>query len=301
MKASQVRGNTWVLEGEELIPFYQLSEGRCILLDTGLLSEREELEQALSAEGLVPVGILCSHAHTDHCANNGYFQAKYQIPVALTAPEAGMCSSVLTLKCYFLLLTPEMVEQDFSHIVHTPDVIIPSTDGPFEFQGVTFQIVHTPGHSAGHIAVVTPDDVCYTGDALLSWEMMNAKLPYELHHKVAAESREKLKQLSCSAYIMAHRGICSCEDMERLVKENQDLMRRRTEEVFRLIQGKMTFSQINEAVCDFYHLLTRQPKRALRFERNTRFFVEYLVDQRLLRMECQDGVVTYQPNELRTG
>ena len=34
MKLTQVKGNTWVAEGMELIPFYKVDDARCILLDT---------------------------------------------------------------------------------------------------------------------------------------------------------------------------------------------------------------------------------------------------------------------------
>ena len=149
-----------------------------VLLDTGLAQEREELEQALLDHGLTPAGILCSHAHVDHGGNNRYFQEKYHIPVALTSREAGMCASLLSLKCYFLLLSPDMVEQDAAGLVHTPDVLIPDGDGPFSFAGAEFQILQTPGHSVGHISTLTPDRVCYVGDALLSREQLDAKLPY---------------------------------------------------------------------------------------------------------------------------
>ena len=71
MKLTQVKGNTWVIEANQLIPLYRLPEHRCILLDTGLREERDELEQALLQAELTPAGILCSHAHIDHCANNG--------------------------------------------------------------------------------------------------------------------------------------------------------------------------------------------------------------------------------------
>ena len=106
MKLTQVKGNTWVLEGFELIPLYRLDNNKCILLDTGLEQEREDIENTLLEAGLTPAGILCSHAHIDHAGNNRYFQEKYRIPVALTAREAGMCASILSLKCYFLLLPP---------------------------------------------------------------------------------------------------------------------------------------------------------------------------------------------------
>ena len=294
MKLTRVKGNTFVLEGDELIPLYKVGENKCILLDTGLLIERQELEDSLLENGLTPVGILSSHAHVDHCANNGYLQEKYHIPVALTWPEAGMCSSVMTLKCYFLTLTPGIVERESVCMVHRPDVIVPDTDGPFDFAGATFEIVHTPGHSSGHIAIITPDNVCYVGDAMLSRDQQNAKLPYALQHTKAFESRKKLLNTRCDYYIMAHKGVCTGADFPALVRDNDELILRRAQEILDLVTHSMSFSEIDRAVCAYYALLTRQPRRALRFERNVRFFVEYLADEGYLDMECVDGTVYYK-------
>lgn len=293
MNLTQVKGNTWVIEANELIPLYKLDGGRCILLDTGLLEEREELEAALRAAGLTPVGVLCSHAHVDHCANNGYFQEKYGTKVALTFPEAGMCSSILTLKCYFLTLSPGTVERESACMVHSPDVFIPRSDGPFSFCGAEFQIIHTPGHSSGHVCTITPDNVCYAADALLSAELMGAKLPYSLSQKLAMDSREKLRGLGCDFYIMAHRGVCPRPELGALIDANQELIRRRAEEIFSLIDRPMTASQIDEAACVLYQLFTHKPRRSLRFERNVRFFIEYLVDAGRLAEECKNGATYY--------
>ncbi|RHR10776.1 MBL fold metallo-hydrolase [Pseudoflavonifractor sp. AF19-9AC] len=295
MKLSQVKGNTWVAEGMELIPFYKLDEHRCILLDTGLLSEREELEGALLDQGLTPAGILCSHAHVDHCGNSGYFQQKYRIPVALTAPEAAMCQNVLTLKCYFLTLSPDTVERESACMIHTPDVILPPEDGPFSFAGAEFTLIHTPGHSAGHVCTVTPDGVCYLADAVLSHELLGAKLPYNLSQAMAMDSREKLRGLPYDTYIMAHHGVCTGEELPHLLDANQSLIRTRAEEIRALIPRPMTLSQIDAAVCAYYQLFTHKPNRALRFERNIRFFVEYLVDRGLLEVRCRGGVALYGP------
>ena len=73
MKLTQVKGNTWVAEGEALIPFYRLEDGRCILLDSGYTTERLQLEQALLDAGLTPAAILSTHTHIDHAANHAYF------------------------------------------------------------------------------------------------------------------------------------------------------------------------------------------------------------------------------------
>lgn len=297
MELTQVKGNTWVIEANQLIPLYKLGDGRCVLLDTGLLEEREELESTLREAGLTPAGVLCSHAHVDHCASNGYLQEKYGTKIALTFPEAGMCSSLLTLKCYFLLLSPGTVERESSCMIHEPDYFIPSNDCPFTLCGTTFRIVHTPGHSSGHICTVTPDNVCYTADALLSQELLGAKLPYNLSQEMAMESREKLRGLGCDFYVMAHRGVCPGGEIGELIDANQALVRRRAEEILALVDRPMTASQIDEAACVLYRLFTHKPRRSLRFERNVRFFIEYLVDTGRLSEVCQNGATYYVRTE----
>ena len=297
MNLTHIKGNTWVIEANQLIPLYKLGDGRCVLLDTGLFEEREELEETLLSNGLTPAGVLCSHAHVDHCANNGYFQEKYGTKVALTFPEAGMCSSLLTLKCYFLTLSPGTVERESSCMLHEPDYFIPPNDGPFTLGGVKFQVVQTPGHSAGHICTITPDNVCYTADALLSRELLEAKLPYNLSQRMALDSREKLRGLGCGAYVMAHRGVCSGAEFNALIDANQELIHRRAEEILQLVDHPMTASQIDEAACVRYQLFTRRPSRALRFERNVRFFIEYLTDGGRLEELCRNGAVYYVRGE----
>ena len=74
MELERVKGNTWVLKSWELIPLYQVDDTRCILLDTGTVDQRAELEAALDQAGLTPVAILGSHAHIDHMGSYGYFQ-----------------------------------------------------------------------------------------------------------------------------------------------------------------------------------------------------------------------------------
>lgn len=295
MKLSQVKGNTWVAEGRELIPFYKLDEHRCILLDTGLYSEREELERSLLDNGLTPAGILCSHAHVDHCANNAYLQQKYHIPVALTPQEAAMCQNLLTLKCYFMVFSIGQLDLEASCMIHTPDVLVPPEDGPFDFAGARFRIIHTPGHSPGHISTITPDNVCYVADALLSHDLLGAKLPYNLCHRQAMGIRKKLRGLGCDAYIMAHTGVCPPVHFEELIDANQQLLQERLEEILEVIDRPMSFSEIAAAVCKRYQLYTHKARRAHQFERNIQFFVEYLVDTGLVEMESRRGALYYRP------
>lgn len=297
MKLTQVKGNTWVIEANELIPLYRLEDGGCILLDSGLSKERGELEQTILESGMTPAGILCSHAHVDHCANNRYFQEKYHIPVALTAPEAGMCSSILNLKCYRLLVSPHTAREEMQDMVHIPDLVIPYQEGEFVLAGVPFHILPTPGHSSGHICTLTPDGVCYTGDAIMSREMLGAKLPYALSIQDGMDSRQRLRELDCHCFVMAHRGICPGNEIGALIEDNHRLILRRAGEIRELVTQPMDFSHICTLVCQHFGLFTQRARRALYYERNIRFFVEFLVDRGELSMESRQGVVYYSlPN-----
>ena len=162
MQLKQAAGNTWYLEDWQDIPIYKTSEHTCVLLDSGLRSQRDLIERTLERNGLTPVGILGSHVHGDHSANHRYFQQKYGIPVAFSAGEAGIAVSPLNLKAYyFYMLHPQQPSTDATEsdlLVEADRIIMPS-ETKVEFCGVTFGIIHTPGHTLHR----------HTGRCLLSW------------------------------------------------------------------------------------------------------------------------------------
>ncbi len=300
MELLQARGNTWYLAGWQLIPLYRVGEDRCILLDSGLLGQREAIEGTLRAHGLTPIGILGTHAHTDHSPNHRYFQQKYRIPVALPLGEAGLCATRLNLKAYFFMLSPKQAaeEGDVAQMELIADRVIGPREDSVEFCGVTFGVVHTPGHSPDHIAIRTPDDVLYLGDALLTGEeIRSAKLPYFFSHQEAMESMEKLRGEKAACYLAAHRGVY--DRLDDIIDENIAVILDRTRQVLALIDHPMTMGEIQERVCRHFRLLTGSVSRACLYERNVRIYVEYLWDTRQVEAVAKLGMVYYAPVEKR--
>jgi len=282
-----------VAEGHELIPFYRLEDGRCILLDTGLFREKEDLEQSLLEAGLTPAAILCSHAHIDHSGSAVWFREKYRLPVAMTEGEAAIIHSTLTLRAA-MGLSARQLEDGHSHMVFSPDILLPDEDSTLTLLGQSFSVVHTPGHSPSHICTVTPDNVCYVGDALLSPEMYYAKLPYSLDIAADLVSKQKLRGLGCDAFIAAHRGVFT--DIRAVADANRDLFLRRAQEICALVDRPMSFSQLAAAVYKQYSLFTHSPRRAMSFERNVRFFTDYLLDrEELTLVSGEEGVALFAP------
>ena len=54
MEIKRIKANTWVIEANQLIPFYKLDSGRCVLLDTGLPRPRSSRSQSMPHWGPSP-------------------------------------------------------------------------------------------------------------------------------------------------------------------------------------------------------------------------------------------------------
>lgn len=293
MKLTQVKGNTWVAEGWELIPFYRLDDGRCILLDSGLYREREDLVQSLQEAGLTPAALVCTHTHVDHSGAAAWLQEQFHLPVAVSAGEAVVVHSSITLKAV-MGTSPKHARTEYGYMTLAPDIILPDADSELELLGVPLRIIHTPGHSPSHICIITPDNVCHVGDVLLSPEMYYAKLPYSMDIATDLVSKERLRTLGCDLYIASHRGILP--NINDSVDANRELFLLRAGEILSAIHRPMTFSEVTAAVYQMYSLFSRSPRRAQSFERNIRFFMEFLLDEGRLEILAGDaGVTLYAP------
>lgn len=292
MKLTQVLGQTWVLEGSGLIGLYRLDDRRCILLDSGEQFEREELADALDAAGLTPVGVLTSHIHTDHSINNGWLSRRYGCQAAVPAGEAHLCRSALALKSYLSCYSPGTLARERGEMVCRPDHLIPLDADRFSFCGAEFRIVHTPGHSLDHLSIITPDNVCYTGDAVFSGKLLTAKLPYGLCLSMMMDSAQSLKGLDCPAYIVPHRGVC--REIGPLADATCELIRRRGEEILALVDHPMTWEEIWRAAIQHFSLYSSHPLHAALLSRNFCSYLDYLTDTGALTLTAQRGLVLYQ-------
>ena len=297
MELKQALGNTWYLEDWQLIPLYRTDPNHCILLDTGLFSQRQDIEDTLAAAGLTPIGILGSHAHNDHSSNHHYFQQRYHIPVALSLGEAGLCCSLENLKSHFYMNSMgEFIANDrVCHMVVRADRIILPEEEQINFCGVEFQIVHTPGHSVDPIAVITPDGVLYLGDALLTGsELDSARFPYHFCFQQAIETMQKLPSIPARCYLAAHRGVY--ETLGDLPQRNIQLIQSRAEGILKCLDRPLNLSQLSLRVCESFHLRSRAKGAVALYERNVRSYLEYLLDTKRVVSVVKNGIFYYQAN-----
>ncbi|MCM0647506.1 MBL fold metallo-hydrolase [Clostridium swellfunianum] len=294
MDIIKVKGNTFCIDtGMTYIPFYKINEQEIIMLDTGWKrGEREGIEKVLEENSFKVAAILNSHAHIDHIGNNAYLKEKYNCLIAMSAYEAHICSSEVNLKLYYSSQTLKDVKGHYGHMVCKTDVVIENDQDSVELCGINFKIIHTPGHSPAHICIITPDDVAYLGDCLISYEVMQgAKMPYAFILSEDMKSKAKLYDLKCSKYVVAHKGMY--EDIKKLIDDNIDFYESRANSIYEVIEGSMTMEDIMKAVIKSFRIRVENVNRYFFIERMLRSYVEYLYEIEKLKLTMDNGFLKY--------
>lgn len=293
MEIRNVLGNTYIIDtGIRYIPFYKINNEEIVMMDSGLKEERENLQNLLDENGLRIASLLCSHAHVDHIGNNSYFRERYGCTVAMPEFEAMIARSVTHLKAYYANIAVSDIEERFGQMVGETDFPIGRDQEEITLCGARFGIIHTPGHSPDHICIVTPDDVVYLGDAIISRKTIDAsKMPYAFILSEDLLSKRKLYDLKHRKYIVAHKGVY--DEITDLITENINFYLGRSVHILKLVTRPMTMEDILKEILVAFRIRVETPKKYVVMERMMRSYVEYLKDTGELELVLENGFLKY--------
>ena len=282
MELRHVLGNTWAAEANTaLLPVYKINDRDIVLIDTGYAKlDRAGLTAMIEAHGFRLRGVICSHAHFDHSGNVRYLQQRYGAKAAAHIIEAGISVNPDAYRANYVALTYGKSREYFLEECFTADTIIGPEDEYLDFCGVRFGILQLPGHSAGHIGVVTPDGVAYVGDCLIDQQQIDsAKLPTSMFIARDLQSKEFLRRTDYPAYIIAHKAVVTDKAaLDALVDSNSDFIHRKADELLEDLVDGMTFPQWIAAFCQRENIRTKNEFKFSIIERNFANFVDWLTD-----------------------
>lgn len=280
MELRHVYGRTYAAVGATaLMPVYKLTDTDIVLMDTGYARlDRSALVNLIEGNGFRLRGIICSHAHFDHTGNVRYLQQRYGCQAAAQIIEAGISVNPDAYRANYVALTYGKSREYLLEECFPADVIIPADAEHLDFCGARFGILQLPGHSAGHIGVVTPDGVAYLGDCLIDEEQIAAaKLPTSMFIARDLESKESLRNLRRPAYIIAHKQVLT--DIGPLIDRNIDFIHDKGRELLEDLEDGMSFDQWIYAFCQRENVRTRNEFKFSIVERNFANFVDWLTDE----------------------
>ncbi len=157
-----IQENTYILWDES---------GECIVVDAGNISAREDnrLVDFITEQGLNPVMAVNTHGHFDHLAGVEHLRRTYDIPFAMSSKDAYLLEAAPTSARMFgigEIAAPTKIDIDLNTLEE------------LHFGNTTMKIIHTPGHTPGHVSLYNEEmGVVLTGDTLFRESIGRTDLP----------------------------------------------------------------------------------------------------------------------------
>ncbi|MFT3832179.1 MAG: MBL fold metallo-hydrolase [Micropruina sp.] len=181
----------------------------CVIVDPGV-DAFPGVRAAVAEHGLTPVGVLLTHGHIDHVASATRVADEWGVPAwihaddreLLTDPAAGLGPGSAALLASVLGDEP---------LAEPSDLRLFETG--LDLAGLTFEVVHAPGHRPGCVMLRTPltghdqlDTVVFSGDVLFAGSIGRTDLPGGDHAVMLDTLRGPVLDLPDTAAILPGHG-----------------------------------------------------------------------------------------------
>lgn len=294
-KFVQVKNNTWYIDATVSIPVYFLNDREVVLIDSGYVDRDQELLKAVLTENNLTVkAAIASHCHVDHVGNFQWLRETYGTELIVPEIEKWIISDTAFISYLYRPVHASVLEEPLRHMYFDPDRTFAKDETEIEIAGAKFKLIYAPGHTIGHTLIVTPDDVCYLGDAVICEEMLRkSKMLTCNYWAMDIQTKEMIKGLKHSKFILGHNGVC--ENLQVLIDDNVARLLELANIMLEILktQDEWTISEIERA---YYkqaemHAYKSQPMSIYR--RNLTCLVEFLIDKNLVKCGFLEGTMVY--------
>lgn len=293
-----VKNNSFYCDSVFSIGVY-IKDRMAVLIDSGISKDvAKEVDKALAQANAQVTAIINTHSHGDHSGGNAFFQQKYpQVKIFSTETERPFIEDPLMAPTCFcggaaafelLKKCKPIAPQQPSKVT---DIISPYQDQNIRIGSEFFEVITLPGHTRGMIAIKTPDNVLYCGDAIFGEETFN-KYPilYYTFIQETLDSFKKLRSLvpSVDATIIYHGGMIS--DLVTLIDDHEKRILETKNMIFSMLSGgALSVEEITAKIMQLKkipddlisYMLTKVPMQA---------YVTELEREGLLEVKVTEGV-----------
>ncbi len=197
------------------VNIFLIDRGELTLIDTGTPGSADTIMEGIRAAGCRPEDlkhILISHLHVDHVGSAKALQAATGAQVHMHPTDAADLAAGKTMRgvepgpgLLNRIIVPLMKHAPGSGTVEAPRVDHPLEDGQvLDFAG-GLRVVHAPGHTAGHVVFLLPEDggLLFASDACSNMTHLGPSILYESYEE-GCRTLKRLAEMPFETVVFAH-------------------------------------------------------------------------------------------------
>lgn len=290
----QVKGNTWcVVTGYARIPVYKLNETQIIMIDSGIPEDGPGIVTCLQEAGLTVKAVLTSHKHPDHVGNHLLLRRSFGARLYMSQYTAAACAEPMNQVESYLGIASyrriaQMMVEEF-----IPDEIMDWRADHVTVEGIRFDILHLPGHCAEQMGFVTPDNVAYLADTVLSKHIVTKlRTSYCTCVELDLQSKEMVSKLNYDRYILAHNEVC--DSIAQLAILNRDILQSKADLLASLATDYVTLEELVRRLMIHTGNDMTIVHKIRGTHHNVHVLLDYLMDTGVFTCRACDGRVEYK-------
>lgn len=245
MDLHHVTGNTYFINYPSVVGVYVFDDNSCLLIDSGAsASFGLKTIKILEKQGLKIGGIINTHFHGDHTGGNKAIQDYCDCPIyASPIDKIFIENPILSPFSIYSAYPLEPLKNKL--VMSAPSkVSYEVTGNSVNIHEQEFNIIELSGHTMGQIGIVTPDEVFFAGDAVISHRNL-VKFPFLYMGDLDSylKSLEKLKGVEFPYKILSHDGLFMDDWQQTLAANEQQI-----QTIINVILAKLSSFQSREQV-----------------------------------------------------
>lgn len=273
MDIETIKGKSAYIKGGTNTGVYYFDDGTILLIDPGHSVNRgQRIAKMLKDKGLTPKYVITTHEHFDHFEAFAGLEKEYPdlklLAHKLAKPYienlylgmAYMTSS--SMPKFFGRRSNGVTGEELSVGGYKVDWEL--EEGSLEIGDKKIEILHTPGHCSGQMIVITPDRVCYLGDAVLDKSVIEAyDMPFLFDIKKHKQSLNKIKTLEIEYALIGHsKKVYDKAELIEVIDKNLEVLDRYERDILKILEEPSSREEIlaslmqkNQVQCTYttYH------------------------------------------------
>lgn len=293
MELTKIKGNTFYISAPTNIGVYSFKNKQCLLVDTGINSSAaRKIDEILKDNNLHVKYIINTHSHSDHCGGNPYFKAEYtgSLVYASQKERLYMENSELRSNMLFTAYALKDIEPDIKNLIVDFTLYM----GTAKIGDEKFDIITLKGHSPEGIAIVTPEKVCFLGDAIFSNSILEKySFPTLYNIEDALNSLEAIKTMDADFFVISHsENIMDKTEIIKLADKNINNIHKYLEEIIELLEKPSTREELLENLIVLNDLNTNYKQYHINYS-SMSAFIAYLYNRKIITYSIENGKLYY--------
>jgi glyoxylase-like metal-dependent hydrolase (beta-lactamase superfamily II) len=289
MELTKIKGGAYYIAAPTNVGVYVFKDKQCLLVDTCLdNSEARQIDGVLQQHGLRPKYIINTHSHLDHCNGNHYFQTTYPGCQVLGQASGRLFLEDPDLLAVILFSTdPIRGIQKKAHRFTTQY----SLDwGVNKINDEKFTILSLEGHAPAQIGIVTPEKVCFLGDAVFSRDILEKySLPYLYDIAGSLNTLQRFREIEADQFVVGHADrVYDREELGKLVDFNLENLNQYLKQTLDLLEHPLTREDLLENLVVLNNLELNLGEYHILFS-TVSAFIKYFYDREAIELSIADG------------